>query len=76
MYPNPTNGILNIQATEAEGFFSVEITDLNGRIIETYKNYITGNEIKSVDLTSSETGTYFVKVYNNNVFKTFRVVKN
>ena len=76
MYPNPTSGILNIQATEAEGFFSVEITDLNGRIIETFKNYITGNEIKSVDLSTSETGTYFVKVYNNNVFKTFRVVKN
>lgn len=76
MYPNPTSGILNIQATEAEGFFSIEITDLNGRIIETFKNYITGNEIKSVDLSTSETGTYFVKVYNNNVFKTFRVVKN
>ncbi len=76
LYPNPTSGSFNIQANEAEGFFSVEVTDLNGRIIQTFKNYITGNEIKSVDLKNSETGTYFVKIYNNNVFKTFRVVKN
>ena len=76
LYPNPTSGSFNIQANEAEGFFSVEVTDLNGRIIQTFKNYITGNEIKSVDLMNSETGTYFVKIYNNNVFKTFRVVKN
>jgi putative lipoic acid-binding regulatory protein len=52
------------------------VTDLNGRVVKTFKNYITGNEIKSVDLKNSETGTYFVKIYNNNVFKTFRVVKN
>lgn len=76
LYPNPTSGSFNIQANEAEGFFSLEVTDLNGRIIQTFKNYITGNEIKSVDLKNSETGTYFVKIYNNNVFKTFRVVKN
>ena len=76
LYPNPTSGLFNIQANEAEGFFSVEVTDLNGRIIKMIKNYISGNEIKSVDLTNAETGTYFVKVYNNNVFKTFRVVKN
>jgi len=76
LYPNPTTGIFNIQANDAEGFFSVEVTDLNGRIVRTFKNYITGNEIKSVDLKNSEPGTYFVKVYNNNVFKTFRVVKN
>ena len=76
LYPNPTTGSFNIQANDAEGFFSVEVTDLNGRIVRTFKNYITGNEIKSVDLKNSETGTYFVKVYNNNVFKTFRVVKN
>ena len=76
LYPNPTTGSFNIQANEAEGFFSVEVTDLNGRVVKTFKNYITGNEIKSVDLKNSETGTYFVKIYNNNVFKTFRVVKN
>ena len=76
LYPNPTSGSFNIQANDAEGFFSVEVTDLNGRIIQTFKNYISGNEIKSVDLKNSETGTYFVKIYNNNVFKTFRVVKN
>ena len=76
LYPNPTDGSFNIQANEAEGFFSVEVTDLNGRIIKTLNKYITGNEIKSIDLKNSETGTYFVKIYNNNVFKTFRVVKN
>ena len=76
LYPNPTNGAFSIQANDAEGFFSVEVTDLNGRIVSTLKNFITANEIKSVDLSLSENGVYFVKIYNNNVFKTYRVVKN
>ena len=76
LYPNPNNGKFSIQANEAEGFFSVEITDLNGRIVKTMKNYITGNEIKSIDLSLSENGVYFVKIYNTNVFKTYRMVKN
>ena len=76
LYPNPTNGAFSIQANDADGFFSVEITDLNGRIVSTLKNFITANEIKSVDLSLSENGVYFVKIYNNNVFKTYRVVKN
>jgi hypothetical protein len=45
-------------------------------MVSTLKNFITANEIKSVDLSSSENGVYFVKIYNNNVFKTYRVVKN
>lgn len=76
LYPNPTSGEFSIQASEAEGFFSVEITDLNGRIVSTLKNYISGNEIKSIDLSLSENGVYFVKIYNNSVFKTYRMVKN
>ena len=76
LYPNPTNGEFSIQANDAEGFFSVEITDLNGRIVSTLKNFISGNEIKSIDLSLSENGVYFVKIYNNNVFKTYRMVKN
>jgi hypothetical protein len=76
IYPNPTRGEFTIQATDAEGFFSVEITDLNGRTVRTLKNYISGNELKSIDLSSSENGMYFVKIYNNNVFNTFRLVKD
>ena len=76
LYPNPTSGEFSIQANDAEGFFSVEVTDLNGRIVSTLKNFITANEIKSIDLSSSENGVYFVKIYNNNVFRTYRLVKN
>jgi len=76
IYPNPTRGEFTIQASEAEGFFSVEITDLNGRTVSNLKNYITGNEMKSIDLSASEDGMYFVKIYNNSVFKTYRLVKD
>ena len=76
LYPNPTNGEFSIQANDAEGFFSVEITDINGRTVSVMKNFITGNEIKSIDLSSSENGVYFIKIYNSNVFKTYRMVKN
>ena len=76
LYPNPTNGEFSIQANDAEGFFSVEVTDINGRTVSVMKNFITGNEIKSIDLSSSENGVYFIKIYNSNVFRTYRMVKN
>lgn len=76
LYPNPTNGEFSIQANDAEGLFSVVVTDVNGRIISAFKNYISGNDIKNIDLTMSDDGVYFVKIYNNSVFKTYRIVKN
>jgi len=76
LYPNPTNGEFSIKANDADGFYSVVVTDVNGRIISTFKNYISGNDSKTIDLTLSENGVYFVKIYNDSVFKTYRIVKN
>ncbi|MCF0205959.1 MAG: T9SS type A sorting domain-containing protein [Bacteroidales bacterium] len=65
IYPNPTNGILNVVA---EGLNNVEIIDVTGRVV------VSSTE-SCIDLSGVEAGVYFVKAYTEkgNVVK--KVVK-
>ncbi|MCF0207798.1 MAG: T9SS type A sorting domain-containing protein [Bacteroidales bacterium] len=65
IYPNPTNGILNV---EAEGLNNVEIIDVTGRVI------VSSTE-SSIDLSNVEAGVYFVKAYTENGSIVKKVVK-
>lgn len=58
IYPNPSNGIFEIQG---ENINSVKIIDIKGEQIKTeIKNF------KKIDLTEMEKGIYFAKIYTNN----------
>lgn len=54
VYPNPTDRILNI---EMQDFSHAEITDLTGRIVGRYSNYI-------IDMKTLTEGVYFVKIFD------------
>lgn len=66
VYPNPTTGILNINAENVE---SVEVMDINGRTIMTQS---CNNAINMADL---DNGVYFVRVITANGIATQKVVK-
>lgn len=55
-YPNPTEGIVTIQAGNAEAF-TFTVADMNGRVLQT--KIVTGNECQ-VDMTNLNAGTYLV----------------
>jgi hypothetical protein len=59
VYPNPTTGVLTIDLSGLSLINSIEILDLNGRIIETK---LVNAESTTTDLTTLKDGFYFVKV--------------
>ena len=69
IFPNPTSGILNINATEANS--SVEVFNVIGDKVYT-SSLVKGNN--TVDLSSLANGAYFVKLNSNNQIITKKVI--
>jgi hypothetical protein len=69
LYPNPTSGIINIDADKT---FNVEVTDANGRMIK--KDISTTVGTTSVDLGKVQVGVYFVTLRTEDASKVYRVV--
>ena len=71
VYPNPTNGTVQIQNTESM-IQNVEVYDAYGKLL----NVVTVNDNSAViDLSGYAAGTYFVKIMMENGVVTKRVVK-
>lgn len=73
-YPNPTNGMVYVSASNNAGTFNYELTDANGRVIATAVNAINGAATTSIDLSKVETGVYFIRLSNTTGDKVYRVV--
>ncbi len=69
-YPNPTDGVFFINTNEKTSIKKIEIINLLGNTIKTYKN-IERLPFK-IDLTGQNNGIYSVKLYHN---ETDNVVK-
>ena len=68
MYPNPTDGILNIiSPTKIE----ISISDISGKII--YKNNNIINET-TIDLTFLQSGVYFAKIKSDSAEKNQKII--
>ena len=65
--PNPNGGIFNLRINDPsvdDAFYSVNVTDLSGRLVKTMDN-VTDKNLK-MDLTGLPAGFYFVKVNATN----------
>ncbi|NUM50961.1 MAG: T9SS type A sorting domain-containing protein [Flavobacteriales bacterium] len=77
LYPNPVKNKMQVEiATEVESEnLSIEIIDLNGRIV--YSNQVKHNHHLSqqieMDVSNLKAGTYYISVYGNNT--TGRITK-
>ncbi|WP_339839868.1 choice-of-anchor L domain-containing protein [uncultured Flavobacterium sp.] len=72
IYPNPTNDILNIQNKENSVISKVNVIDLLGKTIYT-SNYEVSNV--TVDLSSLNSGIYFVEIYSNDIKTVQKIIK-
>ena len=70
IYPNPANGIFNI---ESFGFsdYILEVCDINGKII--IKRDIH-EESSEIDMTKYPKGVYFISVILENEIKTGKLI--
>ena len=78
VYPNPTNGDLNIEITASgEHTLSYHLLDITGRSILTNDTNLEGNKRLILDLNSIENGIYFLQlnVEGNRITKKIVVEK-
>lgn len=70
MYPNPSNGIVNISATET---VNIDIIDVTGKTVHQVKS-LENNSI--IDLSSLPKGVYLVKVSGEKTNTTEKLILN
>lgn len=69
IYPNPTNGILNVEAIET--ISRIEIFNILGSLVKATENS------NKIDITELNSGTYFAKITSTEgKVKTQKIVKN
>lgn len=72
IYPNPAEGIVNVYTSQAMGDASVTIYDINGR--EVLRQQITLGGIANVDISGIASGIYVVKVSNDAITHTAKLI--
>jgi hypothetical protein len=75
VYPNPTNGVINVRINQFVGKLSIQIVDLNGRVVYTQKDADFNIE-KSIDMNRFQAGMYIVNVNNEQFSFSQKIVKN
>jgi hypothetical protein len=75
VYPNPTNGFLNIRINNYVGKATIQIVDINGRLVSENKNEDFNIE-KSLNLNNLQSGIYVLKVTSDSMNFTQKIVKN
>lgn len=67
IFPNPSNGIYHLNFSAESNEYSSEVVDITGRIVKEMKPLENLNN--DLDLSAQENGTYFLRVYKNNVIQ-------
>ena len=76
VYPNPSGGLFNADiAFDHAQDFTIRITDMLGRVIETVTEKNLQNAHKTFDLSEQGAGIYFVNLHLNGKVITRKVVK-
>ena len=76
VYPNPTKDNLNVNMNGLRNDIILELTDINGKIIQNLKVEANqDNILKTLDLSNVARGVYLLNIKDRENSKTVRVVK-
>lgn len=73
VYPNPSNGIINIANDINATVSAIEILDLNGRVVKSQALLTNGNQISINELSA---GVYMLKLATSQGVVSKKIVKN
>jgi extracellular elastinolytic metalloproteinase len=75
IYPNPSNGLLNVRINQFVGKVTIQILDINGRVVfnQTDDKF---NIEKSINLNKLQTGVYVVKINTNEFTYSEKLIRN
>jgi hypothetical protein len=65
MGPNPTSGSLNVRFAGSANS-EIKMTDVNGRMVKSFKTAVAGDNTTSVDVSDLKGGIYYVTVIDGN----------
>jgi lysyl endopeptidase len=72
MYPNPASSNVTIDLVNGLNNVSVELVDIQGRLIASYNN--VAGALMKVDLSSVSNGVYFIKVNSEGTIQTEKLI--
>jgi hypothetical protein len=74
IFPNPFEDHFSILKSD---FYDVYlyITDLSGKLVYNYTEFNSNDLYIDIDLSSYESGPYFMTIYYGDDFKTFKLIK-
>ena len=75
VFPNPTNGLLNIAIAKYSGNLSIELYDINGRKVYN-QNMNDFNSEKAINLELLQSGIYMLRLDGDNLSYTRKVILN
>ncbi len=71
IFPNPSSGVIKIINNSKENYY-VEILNITGQII--FKTQLGNGNITSIDLSDQPKGLYLIRLFNDVVIKTEKVI--
>lgn len=75
LFPNPTNGILNITCKKLSSQnIEIDVLDIRGAVLYSLSEQVSNNLNKSIDLSSFKPGTYFVRIKGKELIQTKRFI--
>lgn len=72
VYPNPTKGLIDISNDTDATISSVELSDLNGRVV---KRFAIGENESQINISEFSQGIYMMKIISDKGIVTKRIVK-
>lgn len=75
LYPNPSNGKINVSFGAMVSVVQVEVIDLSGKVVASSQwNNIQNGSVKQIDLTEQSAGVYFVRFTGNGQTQTEKLI--
>ena len=71
--PNPAQDFVAIQTQMAEKDYKIELIDELGKIIKTSR-ILQGSTLSIIEIDTLYKGVYFIKIYDDNSSKSFKVI--
>ncbi|RFC54075.1 LamG-like jellyroll fold domain-containing protein [Brumimicrobium aurantiacum] len=75
VYPNPATSQLHIVNPSNTSDLKIEMLDMNGRVVLVENQALNNATKTTLSIDELENGVYTLRVYNNEGYKTFKVVK-
>ncbi|HLF51037.1 T9SS-dependent M36 family metallopeptidase [Flavobacterium sp.] len=75
VYPNPSNGQVNIHIAQFTGKINLQVVDINGRVVYNVQND-NFNIDKTIDLSHLQSGIYILKINGEELNHTQKIILN